>query len=59
MLDAVEQHDIDLVVMGRGGYGQRNLGWVGSTCHKMVRSSRCPFLIMPECPTSMDVDALG
>ena len=48
MLDAIEQHDIDLVVMGRGGHGQRNLGWVGSTCYKMVRSSPCPILIVPE-----------
>jgi nucleotide-binding universal stress UspA family protein len=46
MLDAVEQHDVDLVVMGRGGHGQRNLGWVGSTCHKMVRSAPCPVLIV-------------
>ncbi len=48
MLDAVEQHQIDLVVMGRGGHGRRNLGWVGSTCHKMVRSSPCPVLIVPK-----------
>lgn len=48
MLEAVEQHDIDLIVMGRGGHGKRNLGWVGSTCHKMVRSVPCPVLIVPK-----------
>lgn len=48
ILEAIEQHDIDWVVMGRGGHGQRNLGWVGSTCHKLVRSAPCPILIVPE-----------
>lgn len=45
--DAIERHGIDLVVMGRGGHGRRHLGWVGSTCHKLVRSAPCPVLIVP------------
>lgn len=48
ILDAVEDHDVDLVVMGRGGHGRGNLGWVGSTCHKLVRSAPCPILMVPE-----------
>lgn len=48
MLDAIQKHSIDLVVMGRGGHGSHNLGWVGSTCHKLVRAARCPVLIVPE-----------
>jgi nucleotide-binding universal stress UspA family protein len=46
--DAIEAHAIDLVVMGRGGHGRRHLGWVGSTCHKLVRSASCPVLVAPE-----------
>ena len=36
ILDAIEKHDVDLVVMGRGGHGHTNIGWVGSTCQPMV-----------------------
>lgn len=36
---------VDLVVMGAGGHGHSALGWLGSTCHKMVRLGICPVLI--------------
>lgn len=43
--DEVIQHQADLVVMGAGGHGPRALGWLGSTCHKMVRSAPCPVFV--------------
>ncbi|HXV59619.1 MAG TPA: universal stress protein [Vicinamibacteria bacterium] len=38
--------DTDLLVMGAGGHGEAALGWLGSVCHKMVRSAPCPVLIV-------------
>jgi nucleotide-binding universal stress UspA family protein len=44
--DMVRDHEVDLVVMGAGGHGPASLGWLGSTCHKMVRSAACPVLVV-------------
>ncbi|HSF17955.1 MAG TPA: universal stress protein [Vicinamibacteria bacterium] len=38
--------DTDLLVMGAGGHAEAALGWLGSVCHKMVRSAPCPVLIV-------------
>jgi nucleotide-binding universal stress UspA family protein len=44
--DLRKEHAADLVVMGAGGHGPGSLGWLGSTCHKMVRSAACPVLVV-------------
>lgn len=44
--EMVGDYGVDLVVMGAGGHGPGSLGWLGSTCHKMVRSAACPVLIV-------------
>ena len=44
--DLIETRDVDLVVMGAGGHGSSGLGWLGSTCHKLVRSAPCPVLVV-------------
>lgn len=41
----VVERSVDLLVMGAGGHREHGLGWIGSTCHKIVRSTRCPVLI--------------
>lgn len=48
ILDAIQHRSIDLLVLGRGGHGHHDFGWVGSTCHKMVRAASCPVLIVPK-----------
>jgi nucleotide-binding universal stress UspA family protein len=35
-----------LVVMGAGGHGDSGMRWLGSTCHKVVRSAPCPVLVV-------------
>ena len=35
-----------LMVMGAGGHGGAGVRWLGSTCHKVVRSAPCPVLIV-------------
>ncbi len=42
----VEARNVDLVVMGAGGHGESELRWLGSTCHKIVRSGPAPVLIV-------------
>ena len=41
----VESRDVDPVVMG-AGHGKSGVRWLGSNCHKMVRSAPCPVLIV-------------
>jgi nucleotide-binding universal stress UspA family protein len=40
------ERDVDLVLLGAHGHSMRPLGWMGSTCHKMVQSSCCPTFIV-------------
>lgn len=35
-----------LLVMGAGAHGEAAIGWLGSTCHKMVRAGALPVLIV-------------
>jgi nucleotide-binding universal stress UspA family protein len=35
-----------LMVMGAGGHGDSGVRWLGSTCHKVVRSAPCPVWIV-------------
>jgi nucleotide-binding universal stress UspA family protein len=42
----VRERRADLVVLGAGGHGEASVRWLGSTCHKMVRSSARPVLIV-------------
>ncbi len=42
----IGDREVDLVVTGAGGHGASGLGWVGSTCHKLVRSAPCPVLVV-------------
>jgi nucleotide-binding universal stress UspA family protein len=42
----LNERSADLVVMGAGGHGEAGIRWMGSTCHKMVRSAPCPVLIV-------------
>jgi nucleotide-binding universal stress UspA family protein len=41
----VAERSVDLVVMGAGGHGESGFRWLGSTCHKLVRSAPCPVLV--------------
>ncbi len=34
----------DLVVVGAHGVGRTSLGWLGATCHRVIRSAPCPVL---------------
>lgn len=42
----IGDREVDLVITGAGDHGTSGLGWVGSTCHKLVRSAPCPVLIV-------------
>lgn len=42
----MRERSADLVVMGAGGHGEAGIRWLGSTCHKMVRSASRPVLIV-------------
>jgi len=42
----IDDRSADLVVMGAGGHRELGLGWLGSTCHKLVRSAPCPVLVV-------------
>lgn len=42
----VKEREAGLVVMGAGAHGETGLGWLGSTCHKMVRSGDGPVLVV-------------
>jgi nucleotide-binding universal stress UspA family protein len=44
--ELVRERGVDLVVMGAGAHGETGLGWLGSTCHKMVRAGGCPVLVV-------------
>lgn len=42
--DLARYRDADLVVMGAHGRGHGALGWLGSTCHRVLRTAPCPVL---------------
>lgn len=44
--DMKEEIGAGLVLLGAGGHGGSGLGWVGSTCHKFVRTSDRPVLVV-------------
>ncbi|MCZ6746754.1 MAG: universal stress protein [Acidobacteria bacterium] len=44
ILDTASAHHADLVVVGAHGHGSSDLGWVGSTCHRVLRAAKCPVL---------------
>jgi nucleotide-binding universal stress UspA family protein len=44
ILDAASEHKAELVVVGAHGHGSIDLGWVGSTCHRVLRAAKCPVL---------------
>ncbi|MFQ5718776.1 MAG: universal stress protein [Acidobacteriota bacterium] len=38
------EKEADLLIVGAHGVGRTELGWVGSTCHRVLRTSPCPVL---------------
>jgi nucleotide-binding universal stress UspA family protein len=44
ILDLARERDVDLIVVGAHGHGKSDLGWVGSTCHRVMRAAKCPVL---------------
>ncbi len=44
--DVIEEHRVDMVILGAGGHGDAGLRWLGSTCHKMVRLAPCPVMVV-------------
>lgn len=51
ILEAVEQHKIDLVVLGERGSGMASglaSHLLEGTAYKVIRSARCPVLIVPQ-----------
>jgi nucleotide-binding universal stress UspA family protein len=44
ILDVAHERGADLIVVGAHGHGRSDLGWVGSTCHRVMRASKCPVL---------------
>ena len=45
LTDTADAKQADLIVMGAGGHGESGFGWLGSTCHKVVRASARPVLV--------------
>jgi len=46
MRDVVEEHSVDMAILGAGGHGDAGIRWLGSTCHKMVRLAPCPVMVV-------------
>ncbi len=46
LVEQVQEHGANLVVLGAGGHGESGFRWLGSTCHKMVRSAARPVLVV-------------
>ena len=46
LTERIEEVKADLVITGAGGHSKGGLGWLGSTCHKLVRAASCPVLIV-------------
>jgi nucleotide-binding universal stress UspA family protein len=44
--DVIEEHSVDMVILGAGGHGDAGIRWLGSTCHKMVRLAPCPVMVV-------------
>jgi len=44
--DAVQEHSVDMAILGAGGHGDAGIRWLGSTCHKMVRLAPCPVMVV-------------
>jgi nucleotide-binding universal stress UspA family protein len=44
ILDLARERQAELVVMGAHGHGKSDLGWVGSTCHRVMRAAKSPVL---------------
>jgi nucleotide-binding universal stress UspA family protein len=44
--DAVEEHSVNMAILGAGGHGDAGIRWLGSTCHKMVRLAPCPVMVV-------------
>ena len=44
ILQLAADREADLLVMGAHGQGRTELGWLGSTCHKVLRAAPCPVL---------------
>ncbi len=44
ILDVSREREADLIVLGAHGHGRSDLGWVGSTCHRVMRAARCAVL---------------
>ena len=42
---AGERH-ADLLIVGAHGVGRNALGWIGSTCHQIIRTAPCPVLTL-------------
>lgn len=36
----------DLLIVGAHGVGRSALGWIGSTCHQIIRTAPCPVLTL-------------
>lgn len=43
-----KEKEVDLLVMG--AHGRTELGWLGSTCHKVIRAAPCPVLAVRKAP---------
>ena len=44
ILDLAKKRNADLIVIGAHGLGKVNLGWIGSTAHRVIRHADCPVL---------------
>jgi nucleotide-binding universal stress UspA family protein len=44
ILDTAREQIADLIIVGAHGHGRSDLGWVGSTCHRVLRAAKCPVL---------------
>ncbi len=44
--DVIEEHSVDMAILGAGGHGDAGIRWLGSTCHKMVRLAPCPVMVV-------------
>jgi nucleotide-binding universal stress UspA family protein len=44
ILDLAREREAELVVVGAHGHGKSDLGWVGSTCHRVMRAAKSPVL---------------
>ena len=44
--ELARERQADLVVLGAHGHGRSDFGWIGSTCHKVMRAAPRPVLVV-------------